>query len=149
MKLFKNLLALLVALTCVFTVVACDNNDGGDEELDTTKLGWAYEYEIEEPSDENDKKAYIVVTGLFLADGEKHALNEGTYDSIDVNFTNGVKVPVYEKKNYRIVLSNQGKMVSINNVEKTKISDYIGEFPTIFFSPSDLEIITSSPTLIP
>ena len=54
---------------------------------------------------------------------------------------------VYEKKNYRIVLSNQGKMVSINNVEKTKISDYIGEFPTIFFSPSDLEIITSSPTL--
>ncbi len=53
----------------------------------------------------------------------------------------------YEKKNYRIVLSSQGKMVLINNVEKIKLSDYIGEFPTIFFSPSDLEIITSSPTL--
>ena len=39
----------------------------------------------------------------------------------------------YENRNYRIVLSSQGKMVSINNVEKTKLSDYIGEFPTIFF----------------
>ena len=53
----------------------------------------------------------------------------------------------YENNLYRIVLSNMGKMVSINNAEKSKISEYIGEFPTIFFCPNDLEIITGSPTL--
>ena len=53
----------------------------------------------------------------------------------------------YKQKDFRIVISNVGKMVSINNVEQSKISEYIGEFPTIFFSPSDLDIITSSPTL--
>ena len=53
----------------------------------------------------------------------------------------------YESKEFRIVLSNAGKMVSINKNEQSKLSEYIGLFPTIFFSPSDLEIITSSPTL--
>lgn len=53
----------------------------------------------------------------------------------------------YKDKDFRIVLSNVGKMVSINNIEHSKISEYIGEFPTIFFAPSDLDIITSSPTL--
>ena len=53
----------------------------------------------------------------------------------------------YKDKDFRIVLSNVGKMVSINNIEQSKISEYIGEFPTIFFAPSDLDIITSSPTL--
>ena len=53
----------------------------------------------------------------------------------------------YKNKDFRIVLSSVGKMVSINNIEQPKISEYIGEFPTIFFSPSDLDIITSSPTL--
>lgn len=53
----------------------------------------------------------------------------------------------YEGNLFRIVVSNAGKMVSINNIEKAKISEYIGEFPTIFFCPNDLEIITGSPTL--
>ena len=53
----------------------------------------------------------------------------------------------YNSDLYRIVISNAGKMVSINNIEQQKLSEYIGLFPTIFFAPSDLEIITSSPTL--
>ena len=53
----------------------------------------------------------------------------------------------YKQKDFRIVISNVGKMVSINNVEQSKVSEYIGEFPTIFFAPSDLDIITSSPIL--
>lgn len=53
----------------------------------------------------------------------------------------------YEDNLYRVVLSNAGKMVSINNSEKKKISDYIGSFPTVFFSPNDLDIILSSPTI--
>ena len=54
---------------------------------------------------------------------------------------------LYENKKYRIVLSSAGKMVAINGIEQPKLSEYIGEFPTIFFSPNDLEIITSSPTI--
>ena len=53
----------------------------------------------------------------------------------------------YKNNDFRIVLSNVGKMVCINNVEQSKISEYIGKFPTICFAPSDLDIITSSPTL--
>ena len=53
----------------------------------------------------------------------------------------------YDKKIYRVVLSNFGKKVAINNKEIKKLSEYIGSFPTIFFSPSDLDIITSSPTI--
>lgn len=53
----------------------------------------------------------------------------------------------YENNLYRVVLSNDGKRVSINNNEKKKLSEYIGLLPTIFFSPSDLDIITSSPTI--
>ena len=53
----------------------------------------------------------------------------------------------YEGNLFRIVVSSAGKMVSINNTEKAKISEYIGLFPTVFFCPNDLEIITGSPTL--
>ena len=62
------------------------------------------------------------------------------------NMYSDIKI-LYENKEFRIVLSNAGKMVSINNLEQKKLSEYIGMFPTIFFSPYDLEIITSSPTL--
>ena len=105
MKLFKNLLALLVALTCVFAVVACDDGETS-EELDTTKHGWAYEYEIEEASDENDNKSYVVITGLFLADGEKYAVSEGTYESIEINVATEIKVPVYDSKTKKEVYEN-------------------------------------------
>ncbi len=103
MKLFKNLLALLVALTCVFAIVACDNGDNGEEELDTTKHGWAYEYEIEEASDENGNKEYVVITGLFLADGEKYAVSEGFFESIEINVASEIKVPVYDEKSKKEV----------------------------------------------
>jgi DNA replication and repair protein RecF len=53
----------------------------------------------------------------------------------------------YENNLYRVVLSNDGKRVSINNNEKKRLSEYIGLLPTIFFSPSDLDIVTSSPTI--
>jgi len=59
------------------------------------------------------------------------------YSDIKINYSNN---------NYRVVLSNEGKTVFINNNEKKKLSEYIGSFPTVFFSPNDLEIITSSPT---
>ena len=32
----------------------------------------------------------------------------------------------------------------LERIKQSKLSEYIGLFPTIFFSPNDLEIITSS-----
>ena len=62
---------------------------------------------------------------------------DNQFADIKINYLNNL---------YRIVLSKEGKMVSINNTEQSKISEYIGKFPTIFFSPNDLDIITGSPT---
>ena len=124
MKLFKNLLALLVALTCVFTVVACDNNDGGDEELDTTKTGWALEYEIEEASEENDNKSYIVITGLFLSDGEKYALSEENYDTLPLAIEDKIKVPVYDEKNKPVYEAKDGK--DVLKTEELSLGDHAG-----------------------
>ena len=62
---------------------------------------------------------------------------DNQFADIKINYLNDL---------YRIVLSKEGKMVSINNTEQSKISEYIGKFPTIFFSPNDLDIITGSPT---
>lgn len=52
-----------------------------------------------------------------------------------------------EKNEYRIILSDKGKMVLNNQNEIKKISDYIGKFPTVLFSPYDLDIVTGSPVL--
>ena len=70
MKLFKKLLAIMLALSCAFAVIACDKD--GDEELDTTKHGWALEYDLEEDGEDT----FVVIEGLFLSDGDKYALSE-------------------------------------------------------------------------
>ena len=57
-------------------------------------------------------------------------------------------IKIFDDKNeYRIILSEKGKMVLLNKNEIKKISEYIGKFPTILFSPYDLDIVTGSPTL--
>ncbi len=45
-----------------------------------------------------------------------------------------------------IIISNQGKKVLINDVEKRKISEYIGVFNVVMFAPEDLEIVKGEPT---
>lgn len=57
-------------------------------------------------------------------------------------------IKIFDEKNeYRIILSEKGKMVLLNKNEIKKISEYIGKFPTILFSPYDLDIVTGSPIL--
>lgn len=93
MKLFKKLLALMLALSCVFALTACQ--DETEEELDTSKHGYALEYEFEE----EDDKSYVVITGLFLSDGEKYALTEEDYETIDLTIgaEGKITVPVYDE----------------------------------------------------
>ncbi|CCV63582.1 DNA replication and repair protein RecF [Alteracholeplasma palmae J233] len=47
---------------------------------------------------------------------------------------------------FQIVLSDTGKRAFINQVEKRKISDYIGHFKVVMFSPEDLSLIKGSPS---
>ena len=93
MKLLKKLLAIMIALSCVFAITACDNDE--ETELDTTKHGWALEYEIEE----DDDASYVVITGLFLSDGEKYEISEEDYDTIDlvIGAEGKITVPVYDE----------------------------------------------------
>jgi DNA replication and repair protein RecF len=44
-----------------------------------------------------------------------------------------------------VIISNQGKKVSINNIEKKKISEYIGAFNVVMFAPEDLDIVKKDP----
>jgi DNA replication and repair protein RecF len=48
--------------------------------------------------------------------------------------------------NLEIVVSNQGKKVTINSIEKKKISEYIGAFNVVMFAPEDLDIIKRDPS---
>lgn len=93
MKLLKKLLAIMLALSCVFAITACDKES--EEELDTTKHGIALEYEIEEEDDES----YVVITGLFLSDGEKYSINEEDYETIDlvIGADGKITVPTYDE----------------------------------------------------
>jgi len=44
-----------------------------------------------------------------------------------------------------IIISPQGKKVLINEIEKPKISEYIGTFNVVIFAPEDLEIVKGDP----
>lgn len=44
-----------------------------------------------------------------------------------------------------VQLNQKGKKVKINNLEKRKISEYIGSFNIVMFSPEDLNLIKGSP----
>ena len=95
MKLFKKLVAIMLALSCVFAITACNKDE--EETLDTTKTGVALEWEEKETDDGN----FIVVTGLFVSDAEKHAISKDTYSPIDLSIgvDGKIKAPVYDEDN--------------------------------------------------
>ncbi len=49
-----------------------------------------------------------------------------------------------DNKNYKLVLSKNGKKALINNIEINKISEFIGNIKAIMFSPNDLNLIYGS-----
>jgi len=57
-----------------------------------------------------------------------------------------IKIGKYSKK-ISILVSNNEKKVFINDTNIKKISDYIGNFYVILFSPEDVEIIKGAPSL--
>ena len=51
-----------------------------------------------------------------------------------------------EKHRYEIVLSKDGKRISVDGIEKRRISEFIGHFTVVMFAPSDLKLITGTPS---
>lgn len=49
------------------------------------------------------------------------------------------------KLNLDIQISSKGKKVKVNNLEKRKLSEYIGAFNVVMFSPEDLTLVKGSP----
>ncbi len=48
-------------------------------------------------------------------------------------------------RKYKFSFKEKNKVVSIDNKEIKKLSDYIGNLPTVFFTPSELILINGSP----
>lgn len=53
-------------------------------------------------------------------------------------------IEIEENKTYKVILSKEGKRNYINNVEYSKISDFIGNLKVVMFSPHDLDLINGS-----
>lgn len=68
-------------------------------------------------------------------------LNELIKDGEEFNL---VEIDADSKK-YKFGLNQKTKTVSINNKEIKKIGDYIGNLPAVFFTPSELSLITGTP----
>lgn len=46
---------------------------------------------------------------------------------------------------YEVILSSAGKVVKVDNKEIQKLSDFIGRFKVVMFSPEDIDLIKGSP----
>lgn len=125
MKLLKKLLAMMLALTCVFAVSACDKEEDGETTLDTSKTGWAFTYDEETEYDEetDTEKEYLVITGLFLSDSIKYEIGTEDFKPVDVEIGKDgkVEVPVY----------NKNEVQYENNALKTEVIDIANNYAGI------------------
>ena len=51
-----------------------------------------------------------------------------------------------DEHTYEITLSKQGKRIAIDRIDKRKISEFIGHLAVVMFAPSDLQLITGTPS---
>lgn len=93
MKLFSRLLALVAALSLAFSLAACNNSD---DETNENLVGWAFEYKEEDVAEEDltegGKTKYLVISGLFLADGTAVSVNEEDFEAVTVTMNDGITV---------------------------------------------------------
>ena len=54
------------------------------------------------------------------------------------------KIEIKSKNSYKMILSSIGKRMSIDNKIYTKTSEFIGNLKTVYFSPSDLNLVYSN-----
>lgn len=92
----------------------------------------------------NAKGKTTILEAIMLASIVKSHRTNNLKEVIKTG-TNFGEVKIDSTKKYRLVLTEEGKKVFINNTPYPRLSEYIGNLYTVFFSPSDLSIVTSSP----
>lgn len=117
MKSIIKLLTLILAFAMTLSLVACNGED--DQSSTANCTGWAFEYDVKtrevEEGDNTVKEKYVLITGIFVADGTATALANGTLTELEtlVIGENGkITVPVY-------VSENSDEVVYENNALKT------------------------------
>lgn len=87
-----------------------------------------------------------ILEAIFLASTTKSHRTNNDLELIKSG-TQFASIKLTDETNfYNIVLSEKGKRVSINQIEKKKLSDYIGNLKTVFFAPEDLNLIKGTPS---
>ena len=89
-------------------------------------------------------KTSILESIYFCATTKSHRTNDEKELILRNEQFAQVKLTTAEDK-YELILSKTGKRASINNIEKRKISDYIGHLRVVMFAPEDLELIKGNP----
>lgn len=92
----------------------------------------------------NAKGKTTILEAIMLASIVKSHRTNNLKEVIKTG-TNFGEIKIDSTKKYRLILTEEGKKVFINNAPYPRLSEYIGNLYTVFFSPSDLSIVTSSP----
>lgn len=87
-------------------------------------------------------KTSILEAIYLISTSKSHRTNDLT--SLIQNNEDNAMIELQAEKNFKILLSTQGKQSYINGINYPKLSDFIGGFPVVMFSPSDLELIQGS-----
>lgn len=93
-------------------------------------------------------KTNLLEAIYFLALTRSHRIsNDRELISFDSDYASleGLVQKSQLKTDLRVVLSKSGKRVWINHLQQKKISDYVGQFNAILFSPEDLDLVKGSP----
>lgn len=87
-----------------------------------------------------------ILESIYLAGMTKSHKTNNDMDLIKNNAEYSI-VNIKANKEYRIVISKVGKKTIINNIERKKMSEYIGNLYVVMFSPEDLSLVKGSPLI--
>ncbi len=109
-----------------------------------------YELKIKEPfvyiyGENGSGKTSILESIYFCATTKSHRTSdEKQLIQKDKPFAQ-VKIEA-DRHQYEITISKTGKRTFIDGVEKRKLSEFVGHMSVVLFSPSDMDLITGSPS---
>lgn len=86
-----------------------------------------------------------LLEGIYLASVTKSLRTNNINEIIKDGEEESLVEVISDNKKYIMAFKEKSKQVSIDNKEIKKIGNYIGNLPAVFFTPSELTLITGSP----
>lgn len=87
-------------------------------------------------------KTTILEAIYLISTSKSHRTND--LSTLIQNNEAYASVEIHSTKNFKLILSKEGKKGFINDVSYPKLSEFIGGIPVILFSPADLELLQGS-----